>query len=337
MDTTLPETFKAVIAKRDGSRGDLRDVPLQKPGKNELLIKVHYASVNPSDLGTMMGFYPVYPPPNNIPERKECPTGMEGCGEIVAIGEDCIVKHEVGDLVSFLSLGSWAQYCIVPSERAAKNDPSLSREAAACTINSFTCLLMYDLAVQGKHKTIIQNAASSALGKMVIRYFKMKGIKTINIVRKNSYFEELLKEGGDYVLNQEDDDFDTKLQELAAKEEATLGFDCIGGDMLGRILYAMPPNSEIRLLGAFSEKPIMAGLQDLLFLNKTIKGFWGSKIVEGFTQEQTYKYMQEVQTHLKDILRSEIAKVFKMSEYREAVKSYKELSGKGKILINPHA
>jgi NADPH:quinone reductase len=335
MDSTLPESYKAVIAKRDGTRGEIRDVPLQKPGKNEILIKVIYAPINPSDVGTLQGFYPVYPPGKAIPERTECGTGLEGCGVVVAVGEDCLVKHEVGTRVTFVMLGSWSQYIAVPSERAVPSESSLTDEEAACNANAITCVLMHRLAVSGGHKCIIQNAASSTLGRQVIKYFKLKGVKTINIVRKNEYIEELTNLGGDYVLNQEADTFGEKLLELAQKEQATLGFDCIGGDHLGNILYCMPPNSEVRLLGAFSGKPIVAGLQDLLFLNKTIKGFWVTKEIENFNADQFQEILKEVQPYMGGILKSETAKIYPLSEYMDALKNYKDFSSKGKILLKP--
>ncbi len=107
MDTTLPEKYKAIIGKRDGTRGEIRELPLPKPSKNEVLLKVLYAPLNPSDFGTMMGFYPILPPPNVVPEKVETRVGLEGCGIVVAIGEDCEVKHEIGSRVTFFGLGSW--------------------------------------------------------------------------------------------------------------------------------------------------------------------------------------------------------------------------------------
>jgi len=335
MDTSLPETYKAVIGKRDGGRGELQDVPMQKPGKNEVLIKVEFAPINPSDMGTAMGFYPVYPPPNSIPENVPTRVGLEGSGTIVAVGEDCIIKHELGTKVSFFTLGSWGQYIIVPSERCIPVQPGVSMEQAACIGNPATCIHLFDLTVKGGHKAAIQNAASSALGRMMIRYFKLKGVKLINIVRKNEYIDELLKEGADYVLNQEDEEFPIKLKEIAAKESATIAFDSIGGDMLGTILWCMPPESEIRLLGAFSMKPIQASIQDLLFEGKTIKGVWVTRFLQSLKPDEAHKFFTEIASMIKDTLKSNIAKKFKLEDFQAALKAYKELSGKGKILLCP--
>lgn len=170
---------------------------------------------------------------------------------------------------------------------------------------------------------------------MIIRLYKINGIKTINIVRKDSYIDELKKEGGDYVLNQEANDFDEKLNEIANKESATLAFDSIGGEMLGRILYAMPHDSEMRLLGAFSTQPLQATLQDILFYGKEIKGVWITKFLESLDKDELTKFLSDLKPLLKDVLKTHIAKEFKLDDYLDALKAYKELSGTGKIVLNP--
>lgn len=58
-------------------------------------------------------------------------------------------------------------------------------QAAFSIVNPITVIGMYDKITSRNHKTIIQTAAFSSIGKMIQRYFTKKGIKVINIVRKN--------------------------------------------------------------------------------------------------------------------------------------------------------
>lgn len=51
--------------------------------------------------------------------------------------------------------------------------------------------------------------------------------------------------GGDYVLNSTDADFEEKLKDLAAKENATVAFEPIGGDFTLKILRALPHGSTL--------------------------------------------------------------------------------------------
>jgi len=50
---------------------------------------------------------------------------------------------------------------------------------------------MVDLITKWGHKAVIQDAAASALGKMLIRSLKEIGIKSINVVRKAEHVKEL--------------------------------------------------------------------------------------------------------------------------------------------------
>jgi NADPH:quinone reductase len=335
MEPQLPKTYKAVITPRNGTIGSYVDVPLTEPGKNQVLIKVTYATLNPADMGTLKGFYPVYPPPEDIPKNVESRVGLEGCGVVVAVGPECLYEHKIGSRVSFFGLGAWAEYNLVNSECCVEVDEKFSDEVAACGANPVTTLYMYRLLLEGAHYAMIQNAASSALGRMSIRYFKSKGVKTINIVRKKEYIEELKELGAEYVLNQEDEDFDIKLKELAAKLKATIAFDAIGGEMSGRLLNAMPPKSELRILGAFSMQPVTALIEDFIFLDKTIKGIWVSTWFKSLGPDGIHKVMKEVAPLLGTTLNSKVSKIFKMEEYSDSFKFYKENSGKGKVLFKP--
>jgi NADPH:quinone reductase-like Zn-dependent oxidoreductase len=286
-------------------------------------------------MGTLKGFYPVYPPPNTVPKNVNSRVGLEGCGTVVAVGLDCIFEHKIGSRVSFFGLGAWGQYNLVASECCIEVDPSFEDEVAACGANPVTAIYMHRLTVEGGHKAMIQNAASSALGRMCIKYFKLKGIKTINIVRKNEYIKELEGIGADFVLNQEDEDFDLKLQKLAAEHKATIAFDAIGGEMSGRLLWALPYHSELRILGAFSMQPIQARIEDFIFEDKSVKGLWVANWFQAIGAEEIRKVMEEVKPLLATVLKSNVSKVFKLEEYSEAFKFYKDNSGKGKVLFKP--
>lgn len=56
-------------------------------------------------------------------------------------------------------------------------------------------------------KTVVQSAAASALGRMMVRYFRDNGIETINIVRRKEQADLLKAEGANFILNQTDGDF----------------------------------------------------------------------------------------------------------------------------------
>ena len=84
------------------------------------------------------------------------------------------------------------------------------------------------------------------------------------------------------ILSIDHTDFDKKLKELAAKLNATICFDAIGGEMTGKILTQMPKNSTIYVYGALSLTPVLGdiSLNDVLFKGKTVKGWFLKDYIE---------------------------------------------------------
>ena len=61
---------------------------------------------------------------------------------------------------------------------------------------------------------LLQTAAGSALGRMVIRLGKREGFRTLNVVRRREQGEELLREGADAVVCTADESISERVREL---------------------------------------------------------------------------------------------------------------------------
>ena len=68
--------------------------PVQKPGPNQVLIKVHSATLNPSDILFMKGLY-------NVRHKYPYTPGWEGSGVVVAAGPGMFANSLVGKRVAF--------------------------------------------------------------------------------------------------------------------------------------------------------------------------------------------------------------------------------------------
>lgn len=66
---------------------------------------------------------------------------------------------------------------------------------SACSgnVNPLTVLGFYDYFKKRGHKGIVHTAGASALGKMLIRFCRIKNIPLLNLVRKKEYVEVLKK------------------------------------------------------------------------------------------------------------------------------------------------
>ena len=128
----------------------------------------------------------------------------------------------------------------------------------------------------GNHKTVVHTAGASQLGKMMTKYFAQNGVDVISIVRKQEQIELLKKEGAKYVLNSTDPNFDKEFAELTAKLQTKWCYDAVGGTNTSRILKAMPAHSTISVYGLLAGDAFVRdiSINDLLFQNKSVKGFY---------------------------------------------------------------
>ena len=326
--TSLPETYQALVTTSPGQPPKVDTLPLPKPGENQILVKVAFAPINPSDIASMYGGY----------VQKLNIIGLEGSGTVVALGQNLKVPFTVGQKVHLRGPGTMGQYILVDCFSAWPVQGDLSLEnAAAHIVNPGTAVYMATLAQQGGHKAAIHTAGSSALGRMLIRYFKEKGIKLINIVRRDDFTQELKDEGADYVLNSTAPDFEAQLKEIAEKEQATIAFDAIAGDFTNKVITAQPAGSICYVYGGLGGRAVNSISIMELFKGKKITGLYLTNYVtEQAKTGKIQEFFKEVHSRLGTTFKTSVQKVFKLEEIHEALAYYKENSSKGKILLQPN-
>ncbi len=259
--------------------------PLQ-PGKDEVLIKVHAAPCNPSDIAFLMGGY-------NIVKDLPAVPGFEGSGIVVEAGEGAedLIDRKVSFFIQEEDCGSWSEYVVSHRKKLVVLDEEMDMDQAACfAINPFTARGLLDIALLRDNKAIIQNAAGGQVAAFVRQMATDMGISVIDIVRKERTLNRLQKEGARYVLLESDPQFEQKLKQQAYALDARLAFDAVGGPLAGQIFNAMPPDAELVAYGGLSTKPI-SGIDsmDLIFRDKIISGFnlpeWREQMDDDFFEE----------------------------------------------------
>ena len=327
METSLPETYKILLPQGPGKIPKYESKPLPKPGKNEVLVKIAFAPINPMELSLL---YTGAPTVNY---------GIEGSGTVVAIGENLNIPHKIGDKVHVYGPGTYAEYLVLASDKCYPIQGDLSLERAASHIvNPGTVVFMGHLVEKGGHKAAIISAGNSAVGRMAIRYFKQKGIKLISIVRRDDFNEEMKKDGVDHILNSTAPDFDAKLKEIAEKENATISFDGLCGDFPGKLLKAQPPGSVCYLYGAVAGELEVKGINvfDVLKGNKIVGLNLYHYVDEKTKAGELRQFFHEVHSQLATTLSSEVVKVFTLDKLEEAIAFSNQNRSKGKVLLKPN-
>ncbi len=320
-------TIKALQIQSFNSKIEVSEVPMPVAGKDEVLVKMAYSPINPSDVLNSMGHYPSGQTP-------PCTLGFEGSGIIESVGQDCLVQHKVGDRVSILGLGIWSQYVVTKSEMAFAVHPSNSLEqAAAHYINPVTVLCFLDIVEKSGSRALIHSAGASALGKMLIKICKAEGIKTINLVRKKIYFDELTSLGSDLNLDITDPNFETDLAKAATEFNAVTAFDAVGGDLTAKIIHAMPNGSSVYCYGVLSSVFVNnLPIADLLFQGKEVKGLWLVTYLQKLSQQEQIAMIKKAQANLSTTLETKF-KVFDFTDIDKALDYHKTNSSNLKSLL----
>lgn len=304
---------------------------VKEPEQGEVLIRVAASPINPSDLIFLEG---------RNPNRRELPTvpGFEGSGTVIKSGGGHDADELVGKNVSFRSKpdrdGAWAEYAVTDATRCIPLMEGVSLIAGAMMqVNPLTAWALVDTAQKQGHKCALQNAAASALGRMVIRFAAERGLELINIVRRQEQVRLLQTLGAKYILSSDDPDFDLILKRLVREHGATVIFDAIAGSGANKLLSAMPPRSELWSYGGLSSEPLQVDPVRLIYEEKVVRGFWGPPTFYRLPKDQFLAAAMQIQERMETTFKSEINAKFPLSQFAEAMTAYKNDMTKGKVVF----
>lgn len=89
MSHNVPEKQMAQVIEKTGGPVEFKEIPVQKPGPDEVLINIKYSGVCHTDLHAVNGDWP-------LPTKLPLVGGHEGAGVVVAKG-DLVEDIEIGD------------------------------------------------------------------------------------------------------------------------------------------------------------------------------------------------------------------------------------------------
>ena len=327
----IPKTMWAMRQHEASSNLLLEQVDTPIPKKGEVLVKMDYSPINPSDLSFLQGTYAEKPSYPTIP-------GIEGSGTVVAVGGGIIPKLRMGKRVSCTSTkgygGSWAEYMLTSAMHVIPIGDLDFKQASMLIVNPLTAVSFIDIAKANKHKAIVNNAAAGALGKMINRLAKSSNIPCINIVRSEEQRTLLSNEGAQIILNSSDKSFKLEYQELCRKYSATLILDPVGGASSSNLLEFAPNKTVLMLYANLSESPIAIDSRVLVQEEKQIQGFYLANYSANKNILKSLADSKKVQKLISNELKTSINKTFALGELNEAIELYKNNMSKGKVLIN---
>jgi NADPH:quinone reductase-like Zn-dependent oxidoreductase len=268
--------MKAVVYSDYGGPDVLRHVEIEKPAAadNEILVKVHAASVNPVDWHFMRGTpYPIRFGMGLKKPASPQRLGFDYAGTIEAVGRS-VTQFNVGDAVFGGKQGSLAEYLTVPADRGPVKKPErlTFEQAAGVTVAGMTALqaLRKKAQVQRGQRVLI-NGAAGGVGTFAVQLAKAFGAEVTG-VQSTRNMELVRSIGADHAIDYTKDDFTT------SGERYDVILDNVGNRSLSDLRRVLKPGGMYFPNGGGSpEKTVVGRMVQLLvmmpFISQKIRFF----------------------------------------------------------------
>jgi NADPH:quinone reductase len=329
--------MKAIVFERFGEPAavlQLRDVPRPRPGRGEVRVRMRLSPLNPSDLLVVRGQY------GRLPALPATP-GFEGMGVIDAVGPGLLARLrglKTGRRVAVLNGpgGNWQEQVVLSARNVVPVADDLPDEqVAAFFVNPATALVMTQHVLRVPPGAwLVQTAAGSALGRMVIRLGRHLGFHTINLVRRRALADELRGLGADAVLVPGEDDVPARVLELTGRRGAGFGLDAVGGAATLEVLRALAPHGRLLMYGTLAGEPVPLEPRLLMVGQKTLEGFWLSEWVKSQGALNMLRLFRRISGLMRaGVLTTPVAGVFPLEQFADALALAEKPGRVGKVLL----
>lgn len=337
-DDTAPPMMQYTEFNEIGDPADVltvKEEASQALQRGEVRVRVLAAPINPSDLLQIAGQYGV---DAVLPAK----AGSEGVGRVIEVAPEAAYLR-VGQLVLILGGGTWRDEVVAP-EAGFLPLPDMGplraeviEQLGMSVVNPVTALLMLDSFVAlSEGQWIVQSAANSAVGGYVIQLAKQRGIKTINVVRREGLDEELYAKGGDVVLI-DGPDLAAQIAHATGDEPVALALDSVGGDTYTRLTNSLGYGGTIVAYGMLSGKPATLNTGMAIFKDIRNRSFWLAKWYESATsQEKQAAFGSIIPLIASGVLKANVDSRFAVGDIKQAVTRAAQDGRNGKVLIVPN-
>ena len=220
--------MKAIEINKTGGAEvlEIKDITLSKPGPEEVTIEQKAIGLNYIDTYHRSGLYPLKLPIS---------LGLEGAGIITDIGEN-VKNFKIGDKISYagIPLGSYSTHRNYPTKNLVKVPENIDLEVAATLMTKglTTYYLLHRTYPVKSGEIILFHAAAGGVGQIFGQWAKSLGCTVIGTVGSDEKINVAKKNGYDYVINYNKEDFAKKVLEITNGKGVPVVYDGVGKDTL---------------------------------------------------------------------------------------------------------
>ena len=240
--------MKAVRIHEFGGPEALRyeDLSVPEPGPGEARVRLAASGVNYIDVYQRTGLYP-----GELPRT----LGLEGAGEVEAVGEG-VEEISEGDFVAFAMVPeAYAEYVVAPVDKLVPFNVTYveARMAAAIMLQGMTAhYLTHSTFPLQEGQTALVHAAAGGVGLLLCQLAKMRGATVIGTVSTEEKAELARGAGADEVILYTEQDFVEETRRITGGIGVDVVYDSVGKTTFEGSLDSLKRRGYLVLFGASS-------------------------------------------------------------------------------------
>jgi NADPH:quinone reductase-like Zn-dependent oxidoreductase len=254
-DTPCPEeeplllnsaTMMAITYRCYGDASVLRLAPVPRPvpGDDEILVRVHTASLNPADWHYMQGKPFIVRISSGWGRPEGSAMGTDFAGTVVSVGRN-VTRYAAGDEVFGARTGAFAEYLTIREDRIVEHKPAnvSFAEAAAVGVAATTALqAVRDHGGITAGQRVLINGASGGVGTFAVQIAKVYGADVTGVSSTRNV-DLVLSLGADHVVDYTREDF------TQGAERYDVIIDMVGNHRLRDLRRTLTPGGTVVIVG----------------------------------------------------------------------------------------
>ncbi len=239
----MSHTMKSYWMESNGETADisLREVAIPVPAANQLLVKMHAASLNRGEFILAHGLHKA---------GAAKPIGTDGSGVVEAVGEG-VTGFKIGDRVMGRCAGAFSEMVLMSTLEAMHIPANLGWEAAASV--PLTGHVVFDMLVlQGrlvKDEWLLINGVASGVGVAALQMAKAIGAKVIGTSGSAEKLARLKLLGLDVGICTREANFHDEVMAVTNGKGVNLVINTVGGSVFAEDVRSMAFEGRLAMVG----------------------------------------------------------------------------------------
>ena len=262
----MADTMRAVEITKPGGPDVLQvtERPVPHPRADEVVIKLAFAGVNRPDALQRAGLYNPPPTASDLP-------GLEGAGEIVAVGAS-VTQWSIGDRVcALLPGGGYAEYVATPAAHCLPVPSGMGLKEAACLPETFFTVYsnVFHRGGLKAGERFLVHGGSSGIGTTAIQLARHFGARVFTTAGSEEKCAACLALGAERAINYRSEDF---VEVMRAEGGADVILDMVGGAYLPRNLKSLATEGRLVQIAFLQGSKVEVNFAQLMMRRLTVTG-----------------------------------------------------------------